>query len=102
MKKKVNSPLYLSSVENILEKALLEILKSLKNSYEQEKESICYVTICQKTLVNPIRSGTYHLQENSLNGLVNHIMTSFNRFLNSNKELKLDDSFEIYFKVLSS
>lgn len=102
LKKKVNTPLYLSAVENILDKSLTEILGNLKNSYSESGDNIVYVTICQKSLVNPIRSGTYHLQDNELAGLVNHIMASFNRFCNSNKQIRLDDTFEIYFKVLSS
>ena len=102
IKKKVKKPLYLSSAEDILEKSMTEILTNLKNSYSKDGNNIVYVTICQKALVNPIRSGTYHLQDNDLKGLVNHIMASLNRFLNSNKQVQLDDTFEIYFKVLSS
>ncbi len=102
IKKKVKKPLYLSSAEDILEKSMTEILTNLKNSYYKDGNNIVYVTICQKALVNPIRSGTYHLQDNHLKGLVNHIMASLNRFLNSNKQVQLDDTFEIYFKVLSS
>jgi len=101
-KKKVDTPLYLSSVENILEQSLNEILHNLMNAYPEEGNNIVYVTICQKTLLNPIRSGTYHIQENTLEGLVNNVMDSFNSFLQSNHQLRLDDSFEIYFKVLSS
>ena len=101
-RKKVNTPLYLSSVESILEKSLTEILQNLKNSYPDNGDNIVYVTICQKTLVNPIRSGTYHIQDNDLLGLVNHIMASFNNFLRSATQLRLDDTFEIYFKVLGS
>ena len=101
-RKKVNTPLYLSAVENILEKSLTEILRNLMNAYPKKGDNIVYITICQKTLVNPIRSGTYHIQDNTLEGLVNNIMDSFNSFLQSNQQLRLDDSFEIYFKVLSS
>jgi hypothetical protein len=89
-------------VESILEKSLTEILQNLKNSYPDNGDNIVYVTICQKTLVNPIRSGTYHIQDNDLLGLVNHIMASFNNFLRSATQLRLDDTFEIYFKVLGS
>ena len=102
LKQKEKSPILLSSVENILEKALFEILGSLKNHYPKSGNNIVYVTICQKTLVNPIRSGTYHLQDNDLKPLVNHIMAAFNAFLHSGAEIKLDDSFEVYFKVLSN
>ena len=102
MKKKLSSPLFLTSVENILEQALKEILSNLKASYSDSSDSIVYVTICSDKLVNSIRSGTYHLKENTLDGLVNHIMSSFNRYLNSNQDLQLDNSFSVYFKVLSS
>ena len=102
MKKKISSPLFLTSVENILEQALKEILTNLKTSYSDSSDSIVYVTICSDKLVNSIRSGTYSLKENTLDGLVNHIMSSFNRYLNSNQDLQLDSSFSVYFKVLSS
>ena len=102
LKQKQKNPLYLKSVENILEKALTFILDALKKYYPADESNIVYITICQKSLVNPIRSGTYDLQNNSLKSLVNHVMGTFNAFLHSSAEIRLDDSFEIYFKILSN
>ena len=78
------------------------ILQNLKTYYATNTENLVYMTICQKNLVNPIRSSVYGLQTNETKSMVDHIMSDFNRFINSNQTLALDDSsFEVYFKVLS-
>ena len=78
------------------------ILGNLKTYYQNNTENLIYMTICQKNLVNSIRSSVYGLQSNDTKGMVDHIMSDFNRFINSNETLPLDESsFEVYFKVLS-
>ena len=60
------------------------------------------MTICQKSLVNPIRSAVHVIQSNDTKQMVNHIMSDFNRYINSNETVPLEESsFEVYFKVLS-
>ena len=60
------------------------------------------MTICQKQLVNPIRSAVHVMQSNDTKQMVDHIMSDFNRYINSNETVALDqNSFEVYFKVLS-
>ena len=101
-KKKTKNPILLKSIEDILEQAFMSILKNLKTYYAHNSENLIYLTICQKNLTNPIRSSVYGLQTNETKSMVDHIMSDFNRFINSNQTLGLDEgSFEVYFKVLS-
>jgi len=48
-----------------------------------------------------INSGAIELHKESINEIVDYTLAMFNRFLQSNAELRLEDSFKIYFKVLS-
>ena len=101
--KKSNNPVLLKSVEDILDQAFTIILGNLKTYYKTHDENLIYMTICQKYLVNPIRSSVYSLQSNDTKSMVDHLMSDFNRFINSNETLRLDESsFEVYFKVLSN
>ena len=101
--KKSNNPVLLKSVEDILDQAFTIILGNLKTYYKNNDENLIYMTICQKNLVNPIRSSVYSLQSNDTKSMVDHLMSDFNRFINSNETLRLDESsFEVYFKVLSN
>lgn len=101
-KKKTNNPILLQSIEDILNEAFSVILGNLKTYYNENAENLIYMTICQKNLTNPIRSAVHSLQSNSTKDMVNHVMSDFNRFINSNQTLQLDaNSFEVYFKVLS-
>ena len=101
-KKKTNNPILLKTMNNILEKAFMVILLNLKSYYATNTENCVYMTICQKNLVNPIRSSVYGLQTDETKDMVDHIMSDFNRFINSNETLAFDESsLEVYFKVLS-
>lgn len=60
-----------------------------------------YVTIHQQDMQSSINSGGFELQANEPQKMVNYALNMLNRFLNSNASLRLDNSFCIYFKVLS-
>ena len=79
----------LKSVEDILDQAFTIILGNLKTYYKTHDENLIYMTICQKNLVNPIRSSVYSLQSNDTKSMVDHLMSDFNRFINSNETLRL-------------
>lgn len=102
-KKKQDEPIYLRSIESILEKSLEAILTNLKTFYNSPQETnLLYMTIAQKNLNNAIRSGVYVLQDNNTSDMLKNIMINLNRFINSNESIQLDDSFQVYFKVLSN
>jgi len=48
-----------------------------------------------------INSGAIELHHGSVAEILDYTISMFNRFLQSNAELRLDESFQIYFKVLS-
>jgi hypothetical protein len=52
-------------------------------------------------MTNALRSGgfTLHLEDTST--ILSFVMNMFNRFINSNEELRLDQGFAVYFKVFS-
>jgi len=52
-------------------------------------------------MVSSINSGAIEMHKDSVSDILNYTMAMFNRFLQSNAELRLEDSFQIYFKVLS-
>ena len=62
---------------------------------------ICNYVFKQKPMVNALNSGAFELQKKEMKGMVNYVMNMFNRFINSNETMRLDESFSVYFKVLS-
>jgi len=59
------------------------------------------MTINSKEMQSSINSGAIELHRDSVEDIVNHTISMFSRFLQSNAELRLENSFQIYFKVLS-
>jgi len=59
------------------------------------------MTIHSSGMQSAINSGAIELHKEPLNDIANYTLSMFNRFLQSNAELRLEDSFKIYFKVLS-
>jgi len=48
-----------------------------------------------------INSGAIELHQETVKDVMNYTISMFNRFLRSNAEIRLEDSFKMYFKVLS-
>lgn len=48
-----------------------------------------------------LNGGAFELQNDDMSKMVDYALTMLARFLNSNAELRLDESFTVYFKVLS-
>ena len=100
-KKKTNKPILLVHVLDILEKAFLSVLQNVKSFYKQDGKNFVYLTLTQDTF-NEFRTSPYHLQGNEAKDMVDHLMSNFNRFINSNSSLELlDKSFGAYIKVVS-
>lgn len=60
-----------------------------------------YFTIDQKNFSSAINSSAVELQSSNTQRMVDYIFSLFNRFINSNQTMRLDQSFTVYFKVLS-
>jgi len=100
-KPKTDKPILWSSIENILEDALAVVIRELQKKYATDREALLYFAIDQNSLVNGLRSSVHVLKENTTRGMVQNVMSTFNSFLNSNQNIELNSTFEVYFKVLS-
>ena len=94
-------PPLLTSLLDVLRKAFEFMIKSLKNFYPEDERNIMYMTIYQNSMQSALNSGGFELHGNQPQNMVNYALNMLNRFLNSNATIKLDDSFCVYFKVLS-
>ena len=92
----------LRDIESLLEKSFQFMINNLKNYYKQDETNLVYLTICQQSFENEIRSGAFELQAHEMETMVNYAMNMFNRFVNSHETMRLDKSFEVYFKILST
>lgn len=90
----------LSSIEDILEKAFSAILENLKSFYKDTDENYLYMTLMQDSMQNPLRSSCYVLQSNETKQMVSNLMSDFNRYVNSNDTIMLENSFQVFFKVI--
>ena len=52
-------------------------------------------------MVNALRSGGFNLQMSETNTILSFVLNMFNRFINSNEEIRLDQGFQVYFKIFS-
>jgi len=100
-KPKTSEPILWSSIEEILGKALDVVLQHLQQKYVDDNDALVYFTINQDNLVTGIRASVHVLKENTIKNMVENILSSFHRFVNSNENVQLDQSFEVFFKVLS-
>lgn len=57
--------------------------------------------IQQQGMTSSINSGGFILQTNQTKDMLNYVFNMLNRFINSNATIHLDQSFCVYFKVLS-
>lgn len=98
---KSKEPVLWSSIEDILTQALEKIIHHLQAKYASDKECLVYFTISQDNLTTGLRASPHVLQENSVYDMVQNVMSTFHRYINSNHNVALNDTFEMYFKVLS-
>ena len=97
-----NKVILWSSMEDILTQALTTCLINIQKSSEEDKNALLYFCINQSSLVGGLRSSVHALNSNSVSSMVKTFMSDFHRFVNSNAEMALDKSFEIFFHVASS
>ena len=94
-------PPFLSSIRDIIEHAMTVMVNDLKNHYNPNESNLIYVTIRQPGMLNALRSGGFNLQISQTTDILSFVMNMFNRFINSNEELRLDQGFQVYFKIFS-
>jgi len=101
LKTKTHAPILWSSIENILEQAFEKIVGELQQKYSKDGDALIYFTINQNDLINGIRSSVHVLKENTIRGMVQNVMSTFHRYVNSNQNITLNDTFEVFFKIVS-
>ena len=100
--KKNKPPPLLREIVGILETIFTFMLDHLRTFYESEDRNLIYMTLYQKHLNPAMNSPAFELQTTSTEEITHHLMTMFNRFINSESEIHLDsESLKIYFDVLS-
>ena len=99
--KNSKKPPLLSSIRDILAKVLEHMLKDLKKFYNPQETNLVYLTIHQPGMTNALNSGSFSLQGEDTETILHFVLNLFNRFVNSNQEVKLNQGFQCYFKVLS-
>lgn len=90
----------INDILDFIEIACNYILNEIKELYKVEDNNIAYMTIYQEPMVNGINSGPFHIQDSSTE-MTNRLLGMFNQYLISNQELRLNQTFKIYLKILS-
>ena len=94
-------PPFLSSIRDIIEQTMTVMVDDLKNHYNPAERNLIYVTIKQPGMQNALRSGGFNLQLSQTSSILSFVMDMFNRFINSNEEVKLNQGFQVFFKIFS-
>ena len=94
-------PPLLSSIRDIIENTMTVMVNDLKKHYNPNESNLIYVTLKQPGMQNALRSGGFNLQMSETSSILSFVMNMFNRFINSNEEVKLDQGFQVYFKIFS-
>ena len=77
------------------------MLEDLKKYYNPSETNLIYLTIHQPGMVNALNSGAFSLQSDSTKKILSFALNLFNSFVNSQAEVRLNEGFQVYFKVLS-
>lgn len=88
------------SMEDILSEAIATCLANIQANNQDDPNALLYFCINQSDLTGGIRSSVHSLHY-SLAGMLKQFMLDFYRFVNSNANIKLDSTFEVYFHVCS-
>jgi hypothetical protein len=99
IKDKSRSPL-LKDILDTIESIITFALSSLKSYLDFTHENICYLTMFQKPMTRGIKSSPFNFKDGSAKGTSN-LLSKLNRYLVSNNELTLNESFIIYVNILS-
>lgn len=88
-------------IEDILSQALTACLVNIQSYCKDDPNALLYFCINQANLNGGIRSAVHVLKDNPVSAMVKQFMLDFYRFVNSNAEMKLDNTFEVFFHVAS-
>ncbi len=93
---------YLINLEEVIGKALVNILDQLKEAYDaKQNQNQIYITIIDKNILKGINTGNYSLHTPSFL-IARWVMALLYHYLKSEQTLRLNDTFKIQIKVLSA
>ncbi len=93
---------FVKDLQNSLEQGLIKFLENLKRVYNLPgTHNQIYVTILEDHIINGLNSGNYSLTTPSRD-IAQWVLGMLYNFLKSNQSLKLDESFRIHIKLISS
>ena len=99
MKDNITFPM-IKDILEVLQSIINFALQSLQTYINPALENICYLTIFQNPMIRGVKSAPFNLSENPETGTAN-LLGKLNRYLVSNNELTLNESFILYVNILS-
>ena len=95
------SPLLLDILD-FLHAGFLHILDEIKQFYNPEEHNIAYLTLHQKPMNSGLCTGSFDLQSpDSAGEITDRVLSMLAQYLLSNQSLALNDTFQVYLKILS-
>ena len=91
----------LSSVEKGLKISLIAAIENLKSLYNSQNHHQIYVTIIERQILRGLNSGNYDLNTPSII-IANRVLSMLYNYLTSYQTLRLNKSFKVQIKVLST
>lgn len=92
----------LSSILDFLHSGFLHILDQIKHFYAPQDHNIIFMTLTQSPMVNGLCTGGYDLQSpDAAAEMTDRMLSMLWQYLLSNQSLVLNDSFQVYLKILS-
>ena len=91
----------LSSIEKGLKISLIAALENLKSLYNKDNHHQIYVTVIERQILRGLNSGNYDINTPSVI-IANRVLSMLYNYLKSYQTLRINDSFKIQIKVLST
>ncbi|MBM3938137.1 MAG: hypothetical protein FJ333_05720 [Sphingomonadales bacterium] len=95
-------PPMLSSILDFLHSGFIHMLDQIKHFYKPNDHNTVYMTLTQAPMINGLSTGGYDLQsQDAAAEMVDRLLSMLWQYLQSNQSLVLNDTFQVYMKVLS-
>lgn len=92
----------LMNILDFLHAGFIHILDEIKSFYKPDDHNIAYLTLIQKPMVSALNTGSFDLQDpEAAADITDRILSMLSQYLLSNQSLVLNETFEVYIKVLS-
>ena len=98
--RRTRSPPFIFSLLMVFQLALLEILASLGQFYNQDNNHQMYITVIDDSINHGLNTGNYNVRTNP-SKVTDRVLSMLYNFLTSHMSLRLNQSFRFNIKVLS-